>query len=133
MNPFKKLIHKEKKILIFGKHGQLGKAFGLGFGINENILQLSKEDVNFLKPDIILSIVNDFKPHYIINTSAYTNVNEAELNPKQAFAINSEALKIIAEATKKNKNHKCHSFNLPIVFSKILKISSILLSSRKPN
>ena len=108
MNPFKELIHKEKKILIFGKHGQLGKAFRLGFGTNENILQLSKEDVNFLKPNIILSIVNDFKPHYIINTSAYTNVNEAELNPKQAFAINSEALKIIAEATKKNNSILIH-------------------------
>ena len=108
MNPFKDLIHKEKKILIFGKHGQLGKAFRLGFGTNENILQLSKEDVNFLKPNIILSIVNDFKPHYIINTSAYTNVNEAELNPKQAFAINSEVLNIIAEATKKNNSILIH-------------------------
>ena len=108
MNPFKELIHKEKKIIIFGKNGQMGKAFNLGFGTNKNILQLSRDELNFLNPDTILSIVNDFKPHYIINTSAYTNVNEAELNPKQAFAINSDALKAIADATKINDSILIH-------------------------
>ena len=108
MNYFKKLIKEEKKILIFGKNGQLSKTFHLAFSENKNILQLSSKEVNFLNPYLIPFIVKDFKPDFIINTSAYTNVNNAEINPEEAFAINSEALKIIAEATKLNKSILIH-------------------------
>ena len=108
MDYFNKLIEKEKKILIFGKNGQLSKTFDVALNKNKNVLQLSSTDVNFLNPYLIPSIVKDFKPDFIINTSAYTNVNKAEIYPDVAFAINSDALKVLAASAKLNNSTLIH-------------------------
>ena len=108
MNYFNKILEQEKRILIFGKNGQLGKTFSLAFPDDTNIIQLGSKDLNFLTPHLIPPIIRDFKPHFIINTSAYTNVNKAEINPQEAFAINSEALKIISDSAKINKSFLIH-------------------------
>ena len=108
MNYFNKLIEQKKKILIFGKNGQLSRSFRIAFKKNKKILQLGSKEVNFLNPCLIQSIVKDFKPDFIVNTSAYTNVNEAEINSEEAFAINSEALKVLADSAKTNKSILIH-------------------------
>ena len=91
----------KKRILIFGKTGQLAKTFSLVFKDYKNILQLGSDEVNFLNLNKIEEIINLFKPNLIINTSAHTNVNLSELNPEIAFAINSIAVTKIAETAKK--------------------------------
>ena len=97
---FNNLLQKGNKILIFGKNGQLGMSFNAYLGNNPNVLQLSSKEVDFLKPYHIPKIVKDFRPNIIINTSAYTNVEQAEVDKEKAYLINGEAVRIIAESAK---------------------------------
>ena len=89
------------RVLIFGKTGQLAKTFSLIFKNYNNILQVGSDEVDFLNLNRIEEIINLFKPNFIINTSAFTNVNLSEIDPKLAYAINSIAVKKIAESAKK--------------------------------
>ena len=114
-NNFKMLFLKKNKILIFGRYGQLGITFHNHFINNPNVLQLSKKDVNFLNPDQIRSVINNFKPKYIINTAAYTNVDAAESNTKIANQINCDAVKVLAESSKINNSTLIH-FSTDYVF-----------------
>jgi dTDP-4-dehydrorhamnose reductase len=97
MNCFNKLLEKNDRILIFGKYGQLASTYNQYLGSSPNVLQLSSKEVNFLNPQIIPKIIKEFRPRYIINTSAYTDVNGAEVDIKTAHAINCNAVKIIAD------------------------------------
>lgn len=115
MNYFNNLIEQGHKILIFGKNGQLSKTFNIAFNNNENIIQLGKQDVNFSNTSSISSIINDFKPTLIFNTSAYTNVNLAENNANEAFVINAEALKVMSEASRLNNSILVH-FSTDYIF-----------------
>ena len=108
MDYFNNLLQKENKILIFGKNGQLGKTFSSFLGNHKKTLQLSSKEVNFLEPYRIPKIIKEFKPNIIINTSAYTNVEKAEENEEEAFLINSEAVKVIAESAKINNSIFVH-------------------------
>ena len=108
MNYYNHLLEDGSKILVFGENGQIGQTFKNNNINNENIVQVSRKEVNFLKPKLISSIINDHKPRFIINTSAYTDVNQAELNQGEAFSINGEALKTIAESAKENNSILVH-------------------------
>ena len=91
------------KVLVTGSNGQLGKT------IKERYA--SSKDLEFIfSTKSVLDITNKnevdiyFKENdfdYCINCAAYTNVEKAEDEPKQAFLVNSEAAKNIALACEK--------------------------------
>ncbi len=112
---YKKLLSKKDKILIFGKYGQLGSTFHKYLGKNSNVLQISSNDINFLKPNDIRNVINEFNPKYIINTAAYTDVDGAESNIKIANQINCDAVKVLAESSKINNSILIH-FSTDYVF-----------------
>ncbi len=114
-NDFTKLLLKKNKILIFGRYGQLGVTFHYHLIKNPNVLQLSSKEVNFLNPNQIRRVINDFKPKYIINTAAYTDVDAAESNTKIANQINCDAVKVLAESSKINNSTLIH-FSTDYVF-----------------
>ena len=90
-------------ILVFGKDGQLGKAF-------QNLLQITTADLDSpphidyigradcdLADDVTLRILLEKRnPNLIINAAAYTAVDKAESEVKMAFAINAKAPEVIA-------------------------------------
>ena len=73
-----------------------------------NILQLSSKELNFLNTNNITRVVREFKPKYVINTSAYTNVKEAEKNFEVANEINCNAVQVLAETCKKHNSVLIH-------------------------
>ena len=101
--------------MIFGRYGQLGSTFHYNLGKNPNVLQLSSKEVNFLNPNQIRRVINDFKPKYIINTAAYTDVDAEESNTKIANQINCDAVKVLAESSKINNSTLIH-FSTDYVF-----------------
>ncbi len=109
------LLKQGHKILIFGKKGQLGTSFKIGFNSHKNFLQLGKDDVDFLNLKSIPPIINEFKPTLIFNVSAYTNVNLAENNIDDAYKINGNALTVIAKTALKNKSTLIH-FSTDYIF-----------------
>ena len=92
------------KILVFGKDGQLGKAFQAELDARSSDL-LAKPIVQYvgrsecdLANEVALGhLLNQFQPHFIINASAYTAVDKAETESDLAFAINARAPEIMAQ------------------------------------
>ena len=89
-------------ILVTGCNGQLGSEF-------QN-LEPKYPEFNFFFKDLDLDISNkqgldDFiscqKIHIILNTAAYTNVNNAEIEKEKADLINSFAVKNLVELSEK--------------------------------
>lgn len=95
------------QILIFGKDGQLGKAFkglfnSLPFAEQVQIQYVGREQCDFGNRAALEDLLNQSKADLIINASAYTAVDKAETEVDLAFAINARAPEIMAKYTAKN-------------------------------
>ncbi len=74
------------KVAIIGANGQLGRALVNVFGDEANPLTHDDLDVTEFKS---LKTLKNLKPDVIINTAAYVRVDDAEMYPEKAFAVNS--------------------------------------------
>jgi len=88
-------------ILVFGKNGQLGKAFKALFdqlpsSENLHITYLGRADCNLSKETEVLAQLNVSKADLIINASAYTAVDKAETEIDLAYAVNAKAPELMA-------------------------------------
>jgi dTDP-4-dehydrorhamnose reductase len=88
-------------ILIFGKDGQLGRAFKAIFDKKtegqHRIHYVGREQCDLANADAIAALLNQIKPDLIINAAAYTAVDRAETEIDLAFAINARAPEIMAQ------------------------------------
>jgi dTDP-4-dehydrorhamnose reductase len=89
-------------ILVFGKDGQLGKAFQ-EFSRKNSLFQshvvkfVGRGDCDLSHADQITNLLNNFQPNLIINAAAYTAVDKAETAANVAFAINADAPELMAK------------------------------------
>lgn len=88
-------------ILVFGKDGQLGKAFSallghLSLSANTQITYLGRAECDLSKEGDVVAQLNAVKPNLIINASAYTAVDKAETEVDLAFAVNAKAPELMA-------------------------------------
>ena len=89
-------------ILIFGKDGQLGKAFKKVFSdktleVQYGIHYVGRAECDLSNSQAIKAILDQLKPGLIINAAAYTAVDKAETEVDLAFAINATAPEIMAQ------------------------------------
>ena len=88
-------------ILIFGKDGQLGKAFKTIFAQKteqqHQIQYVGRAECDLANAESIAVLLNQVKPDLIINAAAYTAVDKAETEIDLAFAINARAPEIMAQ------------------------------------
>jgi dTDP-4-dehydrorhamnose reductase len=89
-------------ILIFGKDGQLGKAFKAVFdesklGQLHCVSYVGRAECDLANYDAIAALLNQIKPGLIINAAAYTAVDKAETERDLAFAINAKAPEVMAQ------------------------------------
>ncbi len=85
------------KILLFGKNGQVGRRLLSCLLPIGTVIAYGSNDINFMELEKLRSCIKLHKPDIIINAAAYTNVDKAELEITEAFTINAEAVKVIAE------------------------------------
>ena len=90
------------KILVFGKDGQLGKAFQDEWHrqelSNENqICFVGRSECDLSNLIQLEKLLNDYAPECIINAAAYTAVDKAETEANLAFAINATAPELMAK------------------------------------
>ena len=88
-------------ILVFGKDGQLGKAFhrlfeGDDYSTKNQVQFIGRAQCDISKPDAISSLLNHSKPDLIINAAAYTAVDKAEAEADLAYNINAKAPELMA-------------------------------------
>ena len=88
-------------ILVFGKDGQLGKAFKAVFdesklGELHRVSYVGRAECDLSNSDAITELLNRIKPNLIINAAAYTAVDKAETEVDLAYAINAKAPEVMA-------------------------------------
>lgn len=89
-------------ILVFGKDGQLGKAFKTLFeslAVPESIAirYIGRAECDLSSGDSLTTLLAQEKPDLIINASAYTAVDKAESDLEMAYAINARAPELMAQ------------------------------------
>lgn len=94
---------KRLRILLLGRNGQLGWEAERQLFCYGDVYAYDYPQIDFLKPETVLSRIDDIKPDIIYNAVAYTNVDKAEQEPKITALINSETPGMIAEKCKKKK------------------------------
>jgi dTDP-4-dehydrorhamnose reductase len=88
-------------ILVFGKDGQLGKAFqsvlaAQKLGELHRIHFVGRAQCDLSNADAITNLLRERKPNLIINAAAYTAVDQAEQEIDLAYAVNANAPAIMA-------------------------------------
>lgn len=88
-------------ILVFGKDGQLGKAFKAIFDASKlrelhHITYLGRAECDLSNSVAITALLDELKPNLIINAAAYTAVDKAEAEVDLAYAINAKAPEAMA-------------------------------------
>jgi dTDP-4-dehydrorhamnose reductase len=85
------------KILLFGKHGQLGWELQRSLQGLGQVLAYDYPEVDFTAPSSLRRLVEDIGPQIVINAAAYTDVDKAESEAERAKLINAEAPALLAE------------------------------------
>ena len=89
------------RVLITGANGQLGHELCSSKPKDVEIFAFNKNEFNITDPKKCHLLINKIHPDLLINCAAYTNVDEAESNIKDAFLINSLGPLILAEERRK--------------------------------
>jgi dTDP-4-dehydrorhamnose reductase len=85
------------KILVFGKDGQIGKAFKEKLSNQANVTFIGRNECDLSSSDQIKVTLRKHQPQIIINAAAYTAVDKAEIEIDQAQIINAIAPGIMAQ------------------------------------
>jgi dTDP-4-dehydrorhamnose reductase len=88
------------KILVTGAAGLVGSHFAQRFGMEHDLLALTRSELDITDARAVTSCVAAERPSLIVNC-AVTQVDEAEQNPVKAEAVNVDGPKFLAEAANK--------------------------------
>jgi dTDP-4-dehydrorhamnose reductase len=94
------------KILITGINGQVGHALMRELTDYE-LIGLTRKECDLTNLDQIRRVIDQHQPELIINTAAYTKVDQAEDEPELAFQVNRDAPRVMAE--------KAREYDIPII------------------
>jgi dTDP-4-dehydrorhamnose reductase len=91
-----------KRILVTGANGQLGKSLrdsSKSFP-EMDFLFLGRSDMDITKATEIREWFLKFRPDYCVNCAAYTQVDQAEKNPLEAYNVNVKGVENLAVASR---------------------------------
>lgn len=100
-----------KRVLVTGANGQLGKTINELFSKNEENIEftfVTKATLDITKEVVLKQFFKNNKFDYCINCAAYTNVEQAEKTPEIAYKVNAEGVKYLAEACKETDTVLIH-------------------------
>jgi dTDP-4-dehydrorhamnose reductase len=94
-------------IIVFGKDGQLGKAFKDIYKAKQverqhRIYYAGRAECDLANPDAITALLSQIKPDLMINAAAYTAVDQAEMEVDLAYAINAKAPEYMSQYAKRH-------------------------------
>ena len=96
------------RILILGSNGMVGSEISSKIDKIYNIQSYDHSGLDITNYDHVYNIVNQFKPNFIINSAAYTDVEMAEENRTLCYKVNSDAVKNLAVLCKKFQSQLIH-------------------------
>jgi dTDP-4-dehydrorhamnose reductase len=88
------------RLLIAGWHGQVARALIEAAPSRSEIKALAagRPALDVRDPRSIARAFSDLEPTIVVNTAAYTAVDQAETEPEAAFALNRDGARFLAEA-----------------------------------
>ncbi len=84
-------------ILLLGKDGQVGWQLQRSLAPHGPVVALGRAECDLSDAEHIRSVVRELRPTVIVNATAYTAVDKAESETDQAWFINAEAPRVLAE------------------------------------
>ena len=86
------------RILITGANGQLGNEFrSLSARYpQDSFIFLTRQELSIDNADNVRQVLQQHRPHWVVNCAAYTAVDKAETEKEQAMAINAEGAGTLA-------------------------------------
>jgi dTDP-4-dehydrorhamnose reductase len=103
------------RIVIVGAGGRLGAALIRAYREKFDVVAFDHSQLDLGKPDNIRSEIDNLGFDILINCAAFTNVDLCEKERNQAFAINADAPKLLAEVCAAKKAKLIH-FSTDYVF-----------------
>jgi dTDP-4-dehydrorhamnose reductase len=103
------------QILLFGKNGQVGKALVPLLQPLGDVVSMGHEELNVVDSAQLRAVLRLHQPDIVVNTSAYTNVDQAEVEKDIAWKVNAQAPGIMMEELNKWKGTLIH-FSTDYVF-----------------
>ncbi|MDR2969415.1 MAG: sugar nucleotide-binding protein, partial [Tannerellaceae bacterium] len=97
-------------VLVTGANGQLGQAIRKRSDLypSFSFFYTDIDTLDITDKDAVQACLNKHRIHSIINTAAYTAVDQAEKEPDKAYLINAEAVKTLACAARDNGSRLIH-------------------------
>jgi len=94
-------------ILLTGCFGQLGTAIqrrwdAASLSADYDLLPVDASQLDLTDAPEVRAYLDQLKPRYVINTAAYTQVDNAESDAEAAFALNGDAVSVLAQWCSKN-------------------------------
>jgi len=89
------------RILLIGKNGQVGRELERVLPRIGDVLAFGRQQLDLSKPADLRRIIEEAKPHLIVNAAAYTAVDQAESDESTARAVNGDAPALMAAEAKK--------------------------------
>jgi dTDP-4-dehydrorhamnose reductase len=103
------------KIVILGAGGRLGAALARAYREKFDVVGFNRAELDLAKPEQIRDKLSRLEFDLLINCAAFTNVDLCESQREQAFAINADAPKHLAEICSERKAKLIH-FSTDYVF-----------------
>ncbi len=103
------------KVLITGASGQIAKEISDTCPKSVSLHPYSKSELDISDHKQTQNMIRSLSPDIVINTAAYTNVDQAEIDKELAYEINSYALKSICQACKDSNSRLIH-FSTDYIF-----------------
>ncbi|MDB5561698.1 MAG: rfbD, partial [Hyphomicrobiales bacterium] len=91
------------RTLLFGKDGQVGWELQRALGPLGPLVALGRKEADFSRPRELAAVVAEQRPDVIVNAAAYTAVDKAESDEDLARLINTDAVAVLAEASRRQE------------------------------
>ena len=110
-------ISEPLRWMILGAGGQLGHAFSSKLNDSRfEFCAFTRAELDVTDIDQVGGVINSYKPNIVINTAAWTKVDDAETHQTETKTLNTFAPAIIAAECAKNSSKFVH-FSSDYVFS----------------
>jgi dTDP-4-dehydrorhamnose reductase len=96
------------RALVLGGSGQVGIALKKIAPANVTVIAPSSRDIDLRNANALQTAVRHAAAHVIINCAAFTRVDDAEKESDDAFAINADAPRVLAEVARESGARLVH-------------------------